>query len=338
MIKNKLALFGFVAMTALGSVSLSSARAEEITGAGSSFAAPIYEAWGAAAKTQIGVNVNYQSVGSSAGQDQVIARTVDFGASDKPMAADRLAAEHLYQFPTVMSGIVVVANVPGIEAGSLHLDGPTLAALYDGDITEWDDDRIKALNPGLKLPETDVAPVHRADGSGTSFVFTSYLSQVSPEWKQKLGAGTSIAWPGGSGARGNDGVAAMVKQTEGGIGYVEYSYAAQNHLNIAQMKNHAGAFISPTLQSFAEAANAADWTHADHYAVNLLDTAGAGAWPIVTATFVLVPTNPKDAKVAKAVRDFFAWGFQNGDADNARLDYVGLPKSVKDSVLAGWGK
>jgi len=338
MIKNKLALFGFVAMTALGSVSLSSARAAEITGAGSSFAAPIYGAWGAGAKTQIGVNVNYQSVGSSAGQDQVIARTVDFGASDKPMAGDRLAAEHLYQFPTVMSGIVVVANVPGIEPGSLRLDGPTLAALYDGEITEWDDDRIKPLNPGLKLPETDVAPVHRADGSGTSFVFTSYLSQVSPEWKQKLGAGTSIAWPGGSGARGNDGVAAMVKQTEGGIGYVEYSYAAQNHLNIAQMKNHTGAFVSPTLKSFVEAANAADWVHADHYAVNLLDTAGTGAWPIVTATFVLVPTNPKDAKAAKAVRDFFAWGFQNGDADNARLDYVGLPKSVKDSVLAGWGK
>ncbi|GBR12154.1 phosphate ABC transporter substrate-binding protein PstS [Gluconobacter frateurii] len=338
MIKSKLALFGFVAMTALGSVSLSSARAADITGAGSSFAAPIYGAWGEGAKHQAGINVNYQSVGSSAGQDQVVARTVDFGASDKPMAAARLASEHLYQFPTVMSGIVVVVNVPGIEPGTLRLDGPTLAALYDGEITEWDDDRIKALNPGLKLPETDVAPVHRADGSGTSFVFTSYLSQVSPEWKQKLGAGTSVAWPGGSGARGNDGIAAMVKQTEGGIGYVEYSYAAQNHLNIAQMKNHTGAFVSPTLKSFVEAANAADWAHADHYAVNLLDTAGPGAWPIVTATFVLVPTNPKDATTAKAVRDFFAWGFQHGDADNTRLDYVGLPQNVKDAVLAGWGK
>ncbi|MFT9096658.1 MAG: phosphate ABC transporter substrate-binding protein PstS, partial [Gluconobacter cerinus] len=237
MIKSRAPLFGLLVATALGTVAMtpfvSSAQAADITGAGSSFAAPIYGAWGTAAKSQAGISVNYQSVGSSAGQDQVIARTVDFGASDKPMNGERLAKEKLYQFPTVMSGIVVVANVPGLAPGQLRLDGPTLAALYDGEITTWDDDRIKALNPGLKLPDTDVAPIHRADGSGTSFVFTSYLSQVSPTWKQKLGAGTSIAWPGGSGARGNDGIAAMVRQTEGGIGYVEYSYAAQNHLNIA---------------------------------------------------------------------------------------------------------
>lgn len=333
MIKSKIALLGFVAMTALGAFS---AQAADITGAGSSFAAPIYGAWGQAAKSQVGVTVNYQSVGSSAGQDQVIARTVDFGASDKPMATERLAKEHLFQFPTVMSGIVVVANVPGVKPGTLHLDGPTIAALFDGDISTWNDDRIKALNPGVDLPDTDVAPVHRADGSGTSFVFTSYLSQVSPEWKQKLGAGTSIAWPGGSGARGNDGIAAMVKQTEGGIGYVEYSYAAQNHLNIAQIRNHAGKFVSPSLKGFVEAAQSADWTGAPNYAVNLLDTAGDGAWPIVTATFVLVPTNPTNADNAAAVRKFFTFGFEHGDADNVRLEYVGLPASVKQSVLAHW--
>ncbi|MBS1082277.1 phosphate ABC transporter substrate-binding protein PstS [Gluconobacter kondonii] len=342
MIKSRAPLFGLLVATALGTVAMtpfvSSVQAADITGAGSSFAAPIYGAWGTGAKSQAGISVNYQSVGSSAGQDQVIARTVDFGASDKPMNGERLAKEKLYQFPTVMSGIVVVANVPGLAPGQLRLDGPTLAALYDGEITTWDDDRIKALNPGLKLPDTDVAPIHRADGSGTSFVFTSYLSQVSPTWKQKLGAGTSIAWPGGAGARGNDGVAALVRQTEGGLGYVEYAYAAQNHLNIAQMKNHSGAFVAPTLASFTEAAKAADWVHADHYAVNLLDTDGASSWPIVTATFVLVPVDAAHKESGKAVRDFFTWGFQHGDADNARLDYVGLPQSVRTDILANWPK
>lgn len=335
MIKSKIALLGFVAISTLGSFH---ARAADITGAGSSFAAPIYGAWGQAARNRIGVTVNYQSVGSSAGQDQVVARTVDFGASDKPMAADRLAREQLFQFPTVMSGIVVVVNVPGIAPGSLHLDGQTIAALFDGDITTWNDERLKALNPGVNLPETDVAPIHRADGSGTSFVFTSYLSQVSPPWKQKLGAGTSIAWPGGSGARGNDGVAAMVKQTEGGIGYVEYAYAEQNHLNIAQIRNHAGQFVSPSLDGFAEAAQAASWNTASHYAVNLLDTTGFHAWPIVTATFVLVPVHPVHAETAEAVHTFFMFGFEHGDADNKRLGYVGLPNTVKNDILSHWPK
>ncbi|WP_040507475.1 phosphate ABC transporter substrate-binding protein PstS [Gluconobacter morbifer] len=335
MSKVSIAIFGLLAVSSL---SINVSRAADITGAGSSFAAPIYGAWGADSRSQTGIAVNYQSVGSSGGQDQIIARTVDFGASDKPMAGTRLASEHLYQFPTVMSGIVVVANVPGIKPGSLRLDGPTLAALYSGEITEWDDARIKALNPGITLPDTDVAPIHRADGSGTTFAFTSYLAQVSPSWKQKLGSGTSVSWIGGAGARGNDGVAAMVKQTEGAVGYVEYSYARQNHLNVTQLKNHSGAFVFPSLQSFSEATRAADWVHADHYAVNLLDTDGAGAWPIVTATFVLVPTNPSNAERGKAVHDFFAWGFAHGDADNTRLDYVSLPQSVRTDVMAHWPK
>lgn len=344
--RSKFVRFGLAAVMAFGtalgglasSAVTSGARAADITGAGSSFAAPIYGAWGADAKAATGVNVNYQSIGSSAGLDQVIARTVDFGASDKPASADTLAAKKLYQFPTVMSGIVVVVNVPGVRAGALRLDGPTLAALYSGEISTWNDARIKALNPGVTLPDADVAPVHRADGSGTSFVFTSYLSQVSSDWKGKFGAGTNISWPGGAGARGNDGVAALVKQTEGGIGYVEFAYAAQNHLNIAQLKNAAGHFVTPSLKGFTEAANAADWAHADHYAVNLLDTQGAGAWPIVTATYVLVPTDPQNATAAAAVRDFFSWGFAHGDADNAKLDYVGIPQGVRTEVLASWPK
>lgn len=328
----------------LGAVSLSLAltcgvaSAATITGAGSSFAAPIYGVWGNSAQKAIGISVNYQSVGSGAGQNQAIARTVDFGASDKPMEASKLATNKLYQFPTAMGGIVVIVNVPGIPAGMLKLDGPTIAGLYDGSIATWDDARIKALNPGLKLPDADVAPIHRADASGTSFVFTSYLSKVAPSWKQKFGAGTSIAWAGGAGARGNDGVAAGVKESEGGIGYVEYAYASRNHLNMAQLRDHDGAFIQPNAASFAASASHADWAHADHYAVDLLDTPGANAWPIMSATFVLVPTNPQNASQGKAVESFFEYSLRNGDAEARKLDYVPLPQSVKDDVTKNWPK
>ncbi|EHH68032.1 phosphate ABC transporter substrate-binding protein PstS [Gluconobacter morbifer] len=336
MTMSRLALFGFLMMGILLPAAPQAARAQDITGAGSSFAAPIYGAWGLGAKAATGIAVNYQTVGSGAGQDQVMARTVDFGASDKPLTGSRLEAEHLYQFPTVMSGIVVVANVPGLAPGQLRLDGPVLAALYDGSITSWNDPRIQALNPGLTLADAEVAPVHRADGSGTTFVFTSYLAQVSPDWKRRFGAGTAVAWTGGAGARGNDGIAAMVKQTTGGLGYVEYSYAAQNHLDIVQLKNRSGAFVRPSLSGFAAAAQAADWQKADHYGISLLDMNGPASWPIVTATFVLVPTDTHDATTARAVHDFFAWGFAHGDADNARLDYVGLPETVKNDILTHW--
>ncbi|GAB6854317.1 phosphate ABC transporter substrate-binding protein PstS [Asaia astilbis] len=313
-------------------------HAATITGAGSSFAAPIYGAWGETAKKAIGTSINYQSVGSGAGQNQAIARTVDFGASDKPMDAAKLDSSKLYQFPTVMGGIVVIVNVPGIAPGKLKLDGPTLAGLYDGSISTWDDQRIAALNPGLKLPDSDVAPLHRADASGTSYVFTSYLSKVSASWKGKFGAGTSIAWAGGAGARGNDGVAAGVKESEGGIGYVEYAYASRNHLNMVQLRDHDGAFIAPNAASFAASATHADWSHADHYAVDLLDIAGANAWPIMSATFVLVPTNPADATQGKAVKDFFSYALKSGNPDAIKLDYVPLPQSVKDAIVSGWPK
>ncbi|PHI96762.1 phosphate ABC transporter substrate-binding protein PstS [Parasaccharibacter apium] len=314
------------------------AQAEEvgITGAGSSFAAPIYQSWSVPAGAQTGVDVNYQTVGSSAGQDQVIERTVDFGASDKPMSAERLAKTHLYQFPTVMSGVVLVVNLPGVPEGQLRLDGPTIAALYDGRITDWDDPRIKALNPDITLPDMGVVAIHRADGAGTSYVFTSYLSEVSPQWKEKIGAGTLVEWAGGAGARGNDGIAALVRQTEGSIGYVEYAYAAQNHLDIVQLKTHDGAFIAPSLQSFVAAAAAAHWEAKEQFAVNLLDRPGVGSWPIVSATYVLVPEDAVDQPEGRAVKQFFQWGFAHGGEINAQLGYVGLPKEVSDAVLSGW--
>jgi len=308
------------------------ASADEITGAGSSFAAPIYGAWGEAVKASHHIFVNYQSVGSGAGVNQILARTVDFGATDKPLEPASLAAGHLYQFPSVMGAIVIIAHLPGVDVSRLRLDGPTLAGIFDGSILDWDDPRIKRLNPGVNLPETSVAPLHRADASGTSFVFTAYLSKVSPAWKRGIGAGASVAWPGGAGARGNDGVAAGVRQTDGGIGYVEYAYAKQNHLPVVALANRTGAFIKPDMASFEAAARAAPWQRAKGNVVDLLDTGGANGWPIMSATYVLVPRD----HVKEAVRRFFAAGLMEGDAEARGLDYVPLPQSVKSRILAEW--
>jgi len=328
----------FCAGTAAATLCPATARATDITGAGSTFAAPIYGAWGAAARQPLGINLNYQALGSGAGQNQVIARTVDFGASDAPVPAAKLSANHLLQFPTVIGGVVVIVNLPGIAINQLKLTGPVLAGLFDGDITDWNDKQIKALNPGVNLPDVPVAAVHRADGSGTTFVFTSYLAKTSAGWKSNVGASTSIAWPTGAGARGNDGVAAVVHNTRGGIGYVEYAYADRNHLTTVELKDKAGQFVQPDLASFAAAAKAADWTGASNFAVDLLDTPGAGAWPIVSATFVLLPTDPKDPKRAAAVTHFFDWAFTNGGAIATKLNYVTLPASVEDSVRKAWSQ
>ncbi|NHN85434.1 phosphate ABC transporter substrate-binding protein PstS [Acetobacter musti] len=316
--------------------SAAQASAAEITGAGSSFAAPIYQAWGDKAKASTGIALNYQSVGSSAGQNLVTAGTVDFGASDAPMAPEKLASASLYQFPTVMGGIVPIVNIPGIASNQLKLTGPVLAEIYLGNITAWNDPKIVALNPGLKLPDTAIAAVHRADGSGTSFVFTSYLTKVSPAWKDAVGAATSVQWPGGAGARGNDGVGASVRATEGGIGYVEYAYARRNGIPTALLQDKAGEFVTADLTSFSAAAASADWDHASHFAVDLLDGEGKGVWPIMSATFVLVPTAPKDAARGKAVYSFFDYSFRTGDATAKGLDYVALPESVKQKVEAGY--
>ncbi len=314
------------------------AGAVSITGAGSTFAAPIYGAWGAAAQKVLGIDLNYQALGSGAGQNQVIARTVDFGASDAPVASAKLAANALLQFPTVIGGVVPIVNLPGIAPNQLHLTGSVLAQLFNGDITSWNDKQIAALNPGVALPDIAVAPVHRADGSGTTFVFTSYLAKASPAWKSNVGASTSIAWPSGAGARGNDGVAAVVRNTKGGLGYVEFAFADKNHLTTVELKDRAGAYVEPDLDSFSKAAAAADWSQAKDFAVDMLDTGGAGAWPIVSATFVLLPTNPKDPSRGAAVTRFFDWAFSHGAVIATTLKYVTLPAAVQASVREAWSK
>ena len=312
------------------------ARAVDITGAGSTFAAPIYGAWAAAAHQVLGIALNYQALGSGAGQNQVIARTVDFGASDAPVAAAKLAAHALLQFPTVIGGVVPIVNLPGIAPNQLRLTGAVLAGLYSGDITMWNDRQIAALNPGVSLPDLAVAPVYRADGSGTTFVFTSYLAKASGDWKSKVGASTSIQWPAGAGARGNDGVAAVVRNTRGGLGYVEYAFADRNHLTTTLLRDRAGAFVAPNLDSFSKAAAAADWAGATDFAVDMLDGPGAGAWPIVSATFVLLPTDPKDPVRGAAVTRFFDWAFGHGAQIATSLNYVTLPAAVQAKVRAAW--
>ena len=324
----KLGLLSAVLM-ACGTQSL---RAEDITGAGSSFAAPLYQAWSAASSSSTGVSVNYQTIGSGAGQNMVLAGTVDFGASDAPMAPAKLDAGHLMQFATGIGGIVVIVNVPGVPDGALRLTGPVLAGLYDGTISSWNDPRVAELNPDLKLPDLPVAPLHRADGSGTTFVFTDYLGRVSPTWGTSVGRGTSVDWPVGSGTRGNDGIAAYVANTEGSIGYVEYAYAERNHLPMVQLQNKAGDFVTASADSFAKAAESAVWDEKTLTAA-LSDTQGSGAWPIVTTTYVLVPRRSAGTEHGLAVRTFFRWGLTNGEAASRKLDYVPVPARVKTMAL-----
>ncbi|KXV62254.1 phosphate ABC transporter substrate-binding protein [Acetobacter orleanensis] len=323
--------------TALLVCGAQSLHAEEITGAGSSFAAPLYQAWSAASSESTGVRVNYQTIGSGAGQNMVLAGTVDFGASDAPMAPDKLQAGHLMQFPTSIGGIVVIVNVPGVPDGALQLTGPVLAGLYDGSISAWNDPRIAALNPGLTLPDLSVAPMHRADGSGTTFVFTDYLGRVSPAWRSSIGRGTSVDWPAGSGTRGNDGIASYVANTEGSIGYVEYAYAERNHLPMVQLQNKAGEFVTASAESFAKAADAAQWDDKTLTAA-LSDSSGAGAWPIVTTTYVLVPEHSAGTAHGQAVRTFFRWGLTNGEAASRKLDYVPIPARVRGMALGALDK
>lgn len=317
-------------------VGAAAARAEAITGAGSSFAAPIYGKWAEAAAPSTGITLNYQSIGSGAGQTQIINRTVDFGASDAPVSAERLASNHLVQFPTVMGAVDLIVNIPGISVDQLKLDGPTIAAIYLGDVFKWNDPRIAALNPGVTLPPIAIAPVYRADGSGTTYVFTDYLAKVSPGFKSRVGSATSVKWPAGSGAKGSEGVSGTVKNIRGGIGYVESAYASRNRLVTAQLRAHDGAFIKASLDSFAAAAAAADWKGATNFAVDLNDEPGATSWPIVSATFVLLPANPTDAAKSAAVLKFFDWAYSNGDPVAHDLQYVPLPATVKAAVRDLW--
>jgi phosphate transport system substrate-binding protein len=334
-------LFTTVAAVGLvaGMVAAGTAQAQtSITGAGSSFAAPIYGKWGEASSPQINVKLNYQAVGSGAGINQINNRTVDFGASDMPVKGDDLAAHKLMQFPTVIGGVDIIVNLPGIKPNELKLTGPVLAEIYLGNITKWNDKAIVALNPGLKLPSTAIAPVHRADGSGTTFVFTDYLSMQSTDWKTKVGSSTSVSWPVGAGAKGSDGVAGTVRQIPGGIGYDESAYAEQNHLTTALMQNKAGKFVAPTMAAFEAAAASADWSKVQNFAIDLNDQPGAASWPIESATFVLLPTDPKDVNQSAAVKKFFDWGFAHGSDIAKNLLYIPLPANVQNAIRADWQK
>ena len=320
----------------LAGVGFAAHAQQQITGAGATFPAPVYTKWGEAAKSAIGIQLNYQAIGSGGGQNQILNRTVDFGASDAPMDPAKLQSGNLLQFPTVMGAVVAIVNIPGVEIDKMRLTGEVLADIYLGKITKWNSAEITKLNPGVSLPNLAIAPVYRADGSGTSFVYTSYLSAVSPEWKDKVGAATSVSWPAGSGAKGNDGVAATVHNTRGGVGYVENAYATQNKLVTTQLQNKAGTFVAPTAKSFMAAASSGDWTHAQNFAVSLINLPGPDAWPIVSPTFIELPKNPTDATRSANVVKFFDWAYKNGGPIAEQLEYIPLPQAVQEAVRAAW--
>jgi phosphate transport system substrate-binding protein len=307
------------------------------TGAGATFPYPIYAKWAEAYKQQTGTGLNYQSIGSGGGIKQIKASTVTFGASDMPLKPDDLKESGLVQFPMIIGGVVPVVNLAGIKPGTLVLDGPTLAAMYMGDIKTWNDARIKALNPRLKLPAQAIAPVYRSDGSGTNFLFSNYLSQVSPKFASQIGANTSVQWPAGIGAKGNEGVANMTTQTGGAVGYVEYAYAKQNAMTYALFKNRDGNTVAPDASSFQAAAANADWAKSDGYYLILTNQPGAKSWPITGASFILMHRDVPDARAANEALKFFSWAYENGSAMAQQLDYVPLPDGLVKQVRQTWG-
>ncbi|HTJ01334.1 MAG TPA: phosphate ABC transporter substrate-binding protein PstS [Methylovirgula sp.] len=313
-------------------------KAADISGAGSTFAYPIYAKWADAYKKQTGIGLNYQSIGSGGGIKQINANTVTFGASDMPLEPKVLAKDGLVQFPTCVGGAVPTANIPGIKPGELVLDGPTLAKIYLGEIKSWDDPAIKKLNPGVNLPSLAIASVHRSDGSGTTYIWTDYLAKVSPEWKSKVGVSTAVEWPVGIGAKGNEGVANSVIQTKGAIGYNEYAYVLQNKMTYIKLINKDGKAVEPTAASFQAAAGQADWAHAEGFNLMLTDQPGAATWPVAGATFVLVHSKPQDPAAVTSALKFFAWSFANGDKMAEDLVYVPLPGNVKDQIKKMWAE
>jgi phosphate transport system substrate-binding protein len=321
---------------AVAVLAMSSAMAAEITGAGATFPFPIYAKWAESYKAATGTGLNYQSVGSGAGIKQIKARTVDFGASDMPLKAVELEAEGLMQFPAIMGGVVTIVNLEGIAPGQLKLTGPVVADIYLGKITKWNSAEIAALNPGVKLPDEDITVVHRADGSGTSFLFTDFLSKANPEFKQKIGAGTAVKWATGVGGKGNDGVAANVLRIKGSIGYVEWAYAKKNRMSHTQLKNRDGQFLQPDDDAFKAAAANADWARTPGFAVVLTDQPGKAAWPITGVSYILMHKSQADAAKGKEVLKFFEYAFKNGGAAAAELDYVPLPASVVKLVEGAW--
>ncbi|MBP6718991.1 MAG: phosphate ABC transporter substrate-binding protein PstS [Rhodoferax sp.] len=320
-------------LVAAGAFSSAMAQ-QEATGAGASFPAPLYSKWAADYNKATGVKINYQSVGSGAGLRQIEAKTVDFGASDAPLKDEDLNKKGLVQFPTVIGGVVPVVNIKGISAGQIKLSGQVLGDIYLGKITNWSDAAIKALNPGVDLPDAAIAPVRRADGSGTSFIFTNYLSKVNAEWKAKVGEGTAVNWPTGAGGKGNEGVAAFVGRLPNSIGYVEYAYVKQNKMTYVQMQNADGQFVAPDDTAFKAAASGADW--AKSFYQILTNQPGKESWPITGATFILMQkSQDKPAQAATSLK-FFEWAYKSGDKTAADLDYVPMPEAVKATILKSW--
>ncbi len=310
--------------------------AADMTGAGATFPYPIYAKWAEMYKKNTGNGLNYQSVGSGAGIKQIKAKTVDFGASDMPLPAAELDADGLVQFPAIMGGVVTVVNLDGIAPGAMKLTGPVVADIYLGKITKWNDPQIAALNPGMKLPADDITVVHRADSSGTSFLFTDFLSKTNPDFKAKIGSGTAVKWALGLGGKGNDGVAANVQRIKGSIGYVEWAYAKKNKMSHTQLKNKDGVFLQPDDDNFKAAAASAEWTKTPGFAVVLTDAAGKQSWPITGVSYILMHKSQADAAKGKEVLKFFDWAYKNGGAAAAELDYVPMPATVTKLVEDSW--
>ncbi len=322
----------------LAALTVSPAFAADIAGAGATFPYPVYAKWADAYRKETGTGLNYQSIGSGAGIKQIIARTVVFGATDAPMKGDALAKNGLVQWPQVMGAIVPVVNIEGVEPGKLVLDGAALADIYLGKIKTWDDAAIKKLNPGLNLPSAPITVVRRSDGSGTTYVFTNYLSKVSPDWTKAAGAGTAVEWPVGVGAKGNEGVAGNVAQTKNAIGYVEYAYAKQNKLTYSALVNAAGKTVQPTVAAFQAAAANAEWGKEPGFYQILTQQPGDASWPITAATFILLPRQPQDKAAAAEALKFFAWAFEKGDRMAEDLDYIPMPENVVTLIKASWEK
>lgn len=320
----------------LVAASATAAFAADITGAGATFPFPIYSKWADAYKKETGNGLNYQSIGSGGGIKQIQAKTVTFGASDAPLKAEQLEKDGLVQWPMVMGAIVPVVNIEGVKPGELVFDGETLASIYLGKITKWDDAAIKKLNPNVKLPSDAITVVRRSDGSGTTFNFTNYLSKASAEWKSKVGEGTAVEWPVGVGAKGNEGVSGNIGQTKNSIGYVEYAYAKQNKLTYTGLVNKSGKPVQPTVEAFQAAASNADWAKAPGYYVILTDQPGDKSWPITAATFILMHKEPTDKAASKEALKFFAWAFKNGDKMAEELDYIPMPDPVVKLIEKTW--
>lgn len=334
----KLAVKRATLALSLGLASLSVQAEVTVTGAGASFPYPIYAKWASEFANTTGNKINYQSIGSGGGQKQIIAKTVDFGASDDPLSQEKLDKNALLQFPAVIGGTVPVVNLEGIKPGQLKLSGEVLADIFLGKITSWNDAKIQALNEGVKLPEANIIVIHRSDGSGTTFGWTNYLSKVSSEWKEKVGEGKSVKWPVGQGGKGNEGVAAYVAQLANTIGYVEYAYAKQNNLAWTALKNQAGKFVQPEQKSFAAAAANADWKGTPGMGVVLTNEKGDDSWPVTAATFILLNKEVAKPTEVKTALEFFDWAWKNGAEMATQLDYVPLPKEVTDTIRQAWSK